>query len=66
MQKITVSLYPGFLTKSQGKIVWHAILPKFDQSNDEWLGVNSIEITSCIHDPWPHTSGGKNCVVELK
>lgn len=66
MKKTTVSLYPGFLTKSQSKVFWHPLRPEYSELSDIWTGEKMIEVTSCIHDPWPHTEGGKDCILELE
>lgn len=59
MLKNSIFLYSGYLTKYEGKICWHPQLPDFDKFND------GICITSCIHDPFPYTQGGKECILEV-
>jgi hypothetical protein len=32
---------------------------------NDWIADKSVEITSCIHDPWPFVEGGKECMIEI-
>jgi len=66
MKSRTVFLYPGYLTKGlKGRIVWHPKMPQFDPKQNDWILEKAIEITSCIHDPWPFIEGGKDCMMEI-
>ena len=58
MKQITVFLYPGFITKGlKGRLFWHPTMPEFDNKDNDWQIAKSIEITNCIHDPWPFIAG---------
>ena len=66
MQKTTIFLYPGFITKGQkGKLLWHPKMPEYDMKQNDWDYIKSVEITNCIHDPWPFMEGGKDCMIEI-
>ena len=66
MKQITVFLYPGFITKGlKGRLFWHPTMPEFDNKDNDWQIAKSIEITNCIHDPWPFIAGGKDCLMEI-
>jgi len=66
MQEGTIILYPGFLTKGKGgRILWHPVMPKFDELSDDWHDHRTVDVTNCVFDPWPYTSGGENCIMEI-
>lgn len=66
MKLRSIFLYPGFITKGQkGKLFWHPKMPSFDMKFNDWPVEKAIEITSCIHDPWPFVEGGKDCMMEI-
>lgn len=67
MQEGTIYLYPGYLTKgNKGQILWHPVLPEFDESEGDWKHIRTVDVTNCVFDPWPFTSGGPNCVLEIQ
>lgn len=57
----SVPLYPGYLAKSQGKILWFPAKPEFKGSR--WVGNSFVEVTSCIADPWPYGPGDSSCII---
>ena len=63
MLKNSIFLYSGFLSKAKGNICWHAKLPFFDNNSQQFN--DGICITNCIHDPFPYTQGGQDCVLEV-
>jgi hypothetical protein len=64
MQARTIWLYPGYLTKGlKGKILWHPKMPEFEANSNDWS--SGIDITGCIHDPWPFGEGGKKFIMEI-
>jgi hypothetical protein len=66
MKPSTISPHPGFVTKGQkGKLLWHPKMPEFDMKQNDWDATKSIEVTNCIHDPWPFVAGGKDCMMEI-
>jgi hypothetical protein len=66
MQSRTIWLYPGYLTKGlKGKILWHPKVPEFEADQNDWSANGSIEVTGCIHDPWPFVEGGKEFIMEI-
>lgn len=65
MNQATINLYPGFVTKSQGRIFWHPSKPKFLVDINSWHTKTMCEITSCVNDPWPFVDGGPNCLMEV-
>ena len=66
MKPSPIFLYPGFVTKGQkGKLLWHPVLPAFDAKENDWVSTRAIEVTNCIHDPWPFIAGGKDCCTEI-
>lgn len=60
-----ISLYPGYVAKSAGTILWFPTKPEFDHENTCWVGENSVEITSCIADPWPYGSGDAKSLMKI-
>jgi hypothetical protein len=66
MKPTTIFLYPGYITKGlKGRLVWHPKMPDFDPKMNDWIADKSVEITSCINDPWPFIEGGKECMIEI-
>lgn len=64
--KSTIFLYPGYVTKGQkGRIFWHPAMPDFDPKQNDWDQKKAVELTNCIHDPWPSVEGGKECMIEI-
>ena len=62
----SIFLYPGFVTKGQkGRILWHPGLPSCDARENDWETNKAVDITNCIHDPWPFVAGGKSCCMEV-
>jgi hypothetical protein len=55
----TIPLYPGYVAKAQGIIMWFPVPPEFDERAQAWTGKGAVEITSCIADPWPGGPGGE-------
>jgi hypothetical protein len=55
----SIPLYPGYVVKSQGVIIWFPSQPYYDEDSQMWIGENGVNITSCIADPWPSDGGGK-------
>jgi hypothetical protein len=67
MRRKIIFLYPGHITKGlNGRILWHPRLPEFDLKQNDWPSTGSVEITSCIHDPWPFGEGGKEFIMEVE
>lgn len=62
----SIQLYPGYVVKSQGRIMWFPVHPEFDEREGMWSGQGAVEITSCISDPWPDEPGGKDAFVEVR
>lgn len=54
-------LYPGYLTKENGRIYWTEQAPV--RQNNKWVKTNSVDVTNCIFDPFPYTSGDQNSVL---
>lgn len=66
MKSKSIFLYPGHITKGlKGRLFWHPRMPMFDKGENDWVVLGAIEVTSCIHDPWPYMEGGKECVMEV-
>lgn len=66
MEKRTIWMYPGYLTKGlKGKLLWHPKTPTYNEQERDWITTGSIDITGCIHDPWPFGEGGKEFVLEV-
>lgn len=64
MEKRTIWLYPGYLTKGlKGRLLWHSKPPEF--SDNDWISTGAVDISGCIHDPWPFGAGGKEFVLEV-
>jgi hypothetical protein len=67
LQKTSIFLYPGYLTKGlKGKILWHPKYPIFDLKNNDWDAKESVGVTDCIHDPWPYVEGGIKCIISIE
>lgn len=62
----SISLYPGYLTKLNGKILWHPQKPIFDEFNNDWNRNKSVDVTGCIFDPWPFTQGDQDLLLEIR
>lgn len=62
----TIFLYPGYITKTNGKILWHSQKPVFDEENEQWINLKAVDVTNCIHDPWPAETGGEKLILEVK
>jgi len=60
-----IPLYPGYVAKSAGRIIWFPAMPEFDHENSRWVGNNSVEITSCVADPWPYGPGGAKSLMKI-
>lgn len=60
----TISLYPGYLAKSNGVISWFPQKPTFYDNN--WIGESSVSVSSCIADPWPYTEGDISTIMKLE
>jgi hypothetical protein len=60
MRRKIIFLYPGHITKGLPR------LPEFDLKQNDWPSTGSVEITSCIHDPWPFGEGGKEFIMEVE
>lgn len=66
MEKQTIFIYPGFVTKGlKGRILWHPSRPGFDEEKGDWPARASADITECVNDPWPSTDGGPGCILEV-
>jgi hypothetical protein len=66
MQRNTIYLYPGFLTKGQrGRILWHPQKPSYNENKKDWEEIKAIDVTNCIYDPWPYTGGDRDCIMEV-
>jgi hypothetical protein len=66
MKTRTVFLYPGYITKGlKGRMFWHPKMPEHDMELNDWKTDKAVEISSCIHDPWPFIEGGKDCLMEI-
>lgn len=61
----SIPLYPGYVAKAQGRIVWFPTPPVFDERADAWKGQGAVEITSCIADPWPEGPGGAKAFIKI-
>jgi len=61
----SVCLYPGYLTKLNGQILWHPQKPGFNDINSDWNKDKSVDVTGCIFDPWPFTQGNKDLLIEI-
>ncbi len=59
----SVFLYPGYLVKEAGRLFWYPEKPEF---SNRWDRANSIEVTSCIFDPWPYTEGGEKFIMKVE
>jgi hypothetical protein len=57
--RASIPLYPGYVAKAQGIIMWFPVPPEFDERAQAWTGKGAVEITSCIADPWPEGPGGE-------
>ncbi len=62
----SICLYPGYLTKVNGKILWHPQKPTFNLIIDDWEKDKSVDVTGCIFDPWPFTQGNQDLLLEIK
>ena len=62
----TVNLYPGYLVKAQGEILWFPSPPLYDHESAKWLGRNPILVSSCIADPWPYTEGDQKSIMRVE
>lgn len=60
----SVPLYPGYLAKADGRILWFPAKPEFDHEEARWVGNSFVEVTSCIADPWPYGPGGASCIIK--
>lgn len=60
-----IFLYPGYVAKADGRIIWFPAMPEFDHENSRWVGNNSVEITSCVADPWPYGPGGAKSLMKI-
>jgi len=63
--KSIVFLYPGFITKMNGRIFWHSQKPLFLEEHKDWDYSKAVNVTGCIYDPWPFTNGDSNLVLEI-
>jgi hypothetical protein len=61
----SIPLYPGYVAKAQGRIVWFPTRPEFDEQEEAWRGHGAVEITSCIADPWPEGPGGAKAFIRI-
>lgn len=59
----SVSLYPGYLVKDSGRLYWFSEKPEFI---GHWDKKNSVEVTSCIFDPWPYGEGGEKFITKVE
>jgi|688.fasta_scaffold25606_14 hypothetical protein len=59
-----VSLYPGYLIKEKGRIFWCSKRPILNDGG--WAKINPIEVTDCVFDPFPYTSGDEKSLLEIK
>jgi hypothetical protein len=59
-----INLYPGYIAKSQGNVIWFPQEPKYDEING-WVGDNPVVVSSCIADPWPFSSGGTEFLIRV-
>lgn len=64
-QENQINLYPGYVAKSKGRILWFPEQPKFSTKSGEWIGTNSTEVTSCVFDPWPSTPGNQESLIKI-
>lgn len=64
-QENEITLYPGYIAKSNGKILWFSDQPEFNTETQEWVGPSSVNITSCIADPWPYTTGSSQSLMKI-
>lgn len=56
-------LYPGYLTKENGRIYWTETSPV--RQNDKWIKTNSVDVTNCIFDPFPYSQGDENTTIKI-
>jgi hypothetical protein len=63
--RTTIPLYPGYVAKAQGIIMWFPVPPEFDERAQAWTGKGAVEITSCIADPWPEGPGGAKAFIRI-
>lgn len=56
-------LYPGYLTKENGRIYWTEQAPV--RQNDKWIKTNSVDVTDCIFDPFPYSQGDENTTIKI-
>ena len=61
----SISLYSGYVAKSEGRLFWFPEKPKYDEYINGWHSENAVEITSCVADPWPWGPGGKECLTKI-
>lgn len=54
-------LYPGYLTKENGRVYWTEQAPV--RQNNKWIKTNGVDVTDCIFDPFPYTSGDQNSIL---
>lgn len=61
--KTDVYLYPGYVLKENGKLFWCAKEPIY--KNEKWEKSNFVEVTNCIYDPFPYSSGNKETIIRI-
>jgi hypothetical protein len=59
-----VSIYPGYLVKEKGRLFWCSKKPVLNDGG--WAKINPIEVTDCVFDPFPYTSGDEKSLLEIK
>jgi hypothetical protein len=60
--KSDIYLYPGYVIKENGKLFWCAREPVY---NNKWEKDNFVEVTNCIYDPFPYSSGSKETIIKI-
>lgn len=63
-QTTDISLYPGYLLKENGRLFWCSNKPVLNDGG--WTKINPVEVTGCVFDPFPYTSGDEKSLIEIK
>lgn len=62
-----IYLYEGYLAKQEGVLLWCPQSPLWSSEKEKFeFKIDVVNVTSAIHDPWPFTSGDKNCIMMVE